>query len=122
MPYLALVATRDIPAFVELTFDYNPAHQAEYELKKYREKAKAKQKKSKKARWIAVIIPVIGSYSDPIFNCIGSTFKVSYNNRRQALMVSLHYSHLRNFDFLSNFNVFTRSAVARSILTRSPRK
>ncbi|KAJ7923923.1 hypothetical protein B0H13DRAFT_1538388, partial [Mycena leptocephala] len=24
MPYLAFVTTRDIPAFVELTFDYNP--------------------------------------------------------------------------------------------------
>ncbi|KAJ7889647.1 hypothetical protein B0H13DRAFT_1887979 [Mycena leptocephala] len=34
-------------AFVELTFDYNPAHQAEYELKRYREKTKSKKQKSK---------------------------------------------------------------------------
>ncbi|KAJ7259031.1 hypothetical protein C8J57DRAFT_962764, partial [Mycena rebaudengoi] len=31
MPYLALVATENIPAFMELTFDYNPAHQTEWE-------------------------------------------------------------------------------------------
>ncbi|KAK6992858.1 SET-domain-containing protein [Favolaschia claudopus] len=48
MPYPALVATKNIPAFTELTFDYNPAHQTEYELKKYREKAHAKRSKSKK--------------------------------------------------------------------------
>ncbi|KAJ7261564.1 hypothetical protein C8J57DRAFT_467138 [Mycena rebaudengoi] len=49
MPYLALVATEDIPAFTELTFDYNPAHQTEWELKRYREKTRSKKKnKSKK--------------------------------------------------------------------------
>ncbi|KAJ7242684.1 SET domain-containing protein, partial [Mycena rebaudengoi] len=48
MPYLALVATEDIPAFTELTFDYNPAHQTEWELKRYREKTRSKKNKSKK--------------------------------------------------------------------------
>ncbi|KAJ7240185.1 hypothetical protein C8J57DRAFT_1727142 [Mycena rebaudengoi] len=48
MPYLALVATEDIPAFTELTFDYNPAHQTEWELKRYREKMRSKKNKSKK--------------------------------------------------------------------------
>ncbi|KAJ6480148.1 hypothetical protein C8R45DRAFT_1004763 [Mycena sanguinolenta] len=48
MPYLAFVATKNIPAFAELTFDYNPAHQTEFQLKKYREKAHTKKKKSKK--------------------------------------------------------------------------
>ncbi|KAJ7239656.1 hypothetical protein C8J57DRAFT_1527999 [Mycena rebaudengoi] len=48
MPYLALVATENIPAFTELTFDYNPAHQTEWELKRYREKTRSKKNKSKK--------------------------------------------------------------------------
>ncbi|KAJ7827136.1 SET domain-containing protein [Mycena olivaceomarginata] len=48
MPYLALVATKHIPAFTELTFDYNPAHQTEWELKRYREKTRSKKNKSKK--------------------------------------------------------------------------
>ncbi|KAJ7216924.1 hypothetical protein C8J57DRAFT_1482982 [Mycena rebaudengoi] len=48
MPYLALVATEEIPAFTELTFDYNPAHQTEWELKRYREKMRSKKNKSKK--------------------------------------------------------------------------
>ncbi|KAJ7210293.1 hypothetical protein C8J57DRAFT_1608119 [Mycena rebaudengoi] len=47
MPYLALVATENIPAFTELTFDYNPAHQTEWELKRYREKTRSKKNKSK---------------------------------------------------------------------------
>ncbi|KAJ7111135.1 hypothetical protein C8R43DRAFT_904104 [Mycena crocata] len=47
MPYLALVATERIPAFTELTFDYNPAHQTEWELKRYREKSRSKKNKSK---------------------------------------------------------------------------
>ncbi|KAJ7143773.1 hypothetical protein C8R44DRAFT_758863 [Mycena epipterygia] len=48
MPYLALVATENIPAYTELTFDYNPAHQTEWELKRYREKTRSKKNKSKK--------------------------------------------------------------------------
>lgn len=48
MPYLAFAAAKDIAAYEELTFDYNPAHQIEYELKKYKEKARSKQSKSKK--------------------------------------------------------------------------
>ncbi|KAJ7269106.1 SET domain-containing protein, partial [Mycena rebaudengoi] len=48
MPYLALVATENISAFTELTFDYNPAHQTEWELKRYREKTRSKKNKSKK--------------------------------------------------------------------------
>ncbi|KAJ7251884.1 hypothetical protein C8J57DRAFT_1520205 [Mycena rebaudengoi] len=48
MPYLALVATEDIPAFRELTLDYNLAHQTECELKRYREKTRSKKNKSKK--------------------------------------------------------------------------
>ncbi|KAJ6480150.1 SET domain-containing protein [Mycena sanguinolenta] len=47
MPYLAFVATKNISAFTELTFDYNPAHQTEFQLKKYREKAHITRKKSK---------------------------------------------------------------------------
>ncbi|KAJ6494069.1 SET domain-containing protein, partial [Mycena vitilis] len=48
MPYLALVATKNIPAYTELTFDYNPAHQTEWELKRYREKSRSKMSKGKK--------------------------------------------------------------------------
>ncbi|KAF7377991.1 SET-domain-containing protein [Mycena sanguinolenta] len=47
MPYLAFVATKNILAFTELTFDYNPAHQTEFQSKKYREKAHTARKKSK---------------------------------------------------------------------------
>ncbi|KAF7377989.1 SET-domain-containing protein [Mycena sanguinolenta] len=47
IPYLAFVATKNIPAFTELTIDYNPAHQTEFQLKKYREKAHTRRKKSK---------------------------------------------------------------------------
>ncbi|KAJ7460503.1 hypothetical protein B0H11DRAFT_2198970 [Mycena galericulata] len=47
MPYLALVATEAIPAYKELTFDYNPSHQAEYERRRYREKTALKKNKAK---------------------------------------------------------------------------
>ncbi|KAJ7474751.1 SET domain-containing protein [Mycena latifolia] len=47
MPYLALVATDNIPAYTELTFDYNPADQRHWELKRYREKSRSKKNKSK---------------------------------------------------------------------------
>ncbi|KAJ6629377.1 hypothetical protein B0H10DRAFT_1776379, partial [Mycena sp. CBHHK59/15] len=45
--YLAFVATQNIPAYTELTFDYNPAHQIAWELKRYREKSRSKKNKSK---------------------------------------------------------------------------
>ncbi|KAJ7721111.1 SET domain-containing protein, partial [Mycena metata] len=48
LPYLAFVATQNIPAFTELTFDYNPAHQTEWELRTYKEKTRAKKSKAKK--------------------------------------------------------------------------
>lgn len=47
MPYLVFVASRQIAAFEELTFDYNPSHQVEYELKRFQEKAVAKKRKMK---------------------------------------------------------------------------
>ncbi|KAJ7202056.1 SET domain-containing protein [Mycena pura] len=47
MPYLAVVAAKNIPAYTELTFDYNPAHQMEFERKRYREKTESKKKKGK---------------------------------------------------------------------------
>ncbi|KAJ7875422.1 hypothetical protein B0H13DRAFT_1723188 [Mycena leptocephala] len=48
MPYLAFVAKEDIPAYMELTFDYNPADQAEWEAQKYKQKSKSKINKIKK--------------------------------------------------------------------------
>jgi hypothetical protein len=48
MPYLALVTTENIPAFTELNFGYNLAHQTEWELERYREKTRSKKNKSKK--------------------------------------------------------------------------
>ncbi|KAJ7244382.1 hypothetical protein B0H12DRAFT_1129251 [Mycena haematopus] len=48
MPYLALVATENIPAFTELTVDYNPAHQTEWQSKTRKAKARSKKNKSKK--------------------------------------------------------------------------
>ncbi|KAJ7897872.1 SET domain-containing protein [Mycena olivaceomarginata] len=50
MPYLAFVAMQDIPAYVELTFDYNPAHQAEWDSRKYQEKSQSKKNKIKNGR------------------------------------------------------------------------
>ncbi|KAJ7843982.1 hypothetical protein B0H14DRAFT_2585404 [Mycena olivaceomarginata] len=47
MPYLAFVATEDIPAHTELTFDYNPAHQTEWESKRLREKSRSKKNMGK---------------------------------------------------------------------------
>ncbi|KAJ7620960.1 SET domain-containing protein [Roridomyces roridus] len=47
MPYIALVATKTIPAYTELTFDYNPSHQIEFEAKRYKEKSKSIMKQSK---------------------------------------------------------------------------
>ncbi|KAJ7918074.1 hypothetical protein B0H13DRAFT_1607763, partial [Mycena leptocephala] len=49
-PYLAFVATQDIPAYMELTFDYNPAHQGEWDSKKYKEKSQSKKNKIKKGK------------------------------------------------------------------------
>ncbi|KAJ7474734.1 hypothetical protein FB451DRAFT_275356 [Mycena latifolia] len=40
LPYLAFVATRSISAYTELTFDYNPFHQREWEMKKYKDSRK----------------------------------------------------------------------------------
>ncbi|KAJ7923248.1 hypothetical protein B0H13DRAFT_1865058 [Mycena leptocephala] len=48
MPYLAVVATKDIPAYEEPNLDYNPAHQAEWELERFREKSRSKKNRSKK--------------------------------------------------------------------------
>ncbi|KAJ7815247.1 SET domain-containing protein [Mycena olivaceomarginata] len=50
MPYLAFVAMQDIPAYVELTFDYNPAHQSEWDSRKYQEKSQSKKNKIKNGR------------------------------------------------------------------------
>ncbi|KAJ7807961.1 hypothetical protein B0H14DRAFT_2871573 [Mycena olivaceomarginata] len=49
-PYLVFVAKQDIAAYVELTFDYNPAHQEEWDSRKYKEKSKSKQDKIKKGK------------------------------------------------------------------------
>ncbi|KAJ7508229.1 hypothetical protein B0H11DRAFT_2308495, partial [Mycena galericulata] len=47
MPYLAFVATTDIAANTELTVDYNPAHQRQWELRKYKPKSSEKRKRKK---------------------------------------------------------------------------
>ncbi|KAJ6543471.1 hypothetical protein B0H10DRAFT_2135171 [Mycena sp. CBHHK59/15] len=49
-PYLIFVAKQDIAAYVELTFDYNPAQQEEWDLRKYKEKSKSKQIKIKNGK------------------------------------------------------------------------
>ncbi|KAJ7867904.1 SET domain-containing protein [Mycena olivaceomarginata] len=49
-PYLVFVAKQDIPAYVELTFDYNPAQQEGWDLRKYKEKSKSKQIKIKNGK------------------------------------------------------------------------
>ncbi|KAJ7893475.1 hypothetical protein B0H13DRAFT_1886358 [Mycena leptocephala] len=46
------IANQDIPAYVELTFNYNPAQQEEWDWRKYREKSRSKQNKLKEAHWI----------------------------------------------------------------------
>ncbi|KAJ6551856.1 hypothetical protein B0H19DRAFT_1264485 [Mycena capillaripes] len=48
LPYLAFVAQRDIDAYSELSFDYSPTRQLEFEEKKFREKGKAKRNRAKK--------------------------------------------------------------------------
>ncbi|KAJ6555200.1 hypothetical protein DFH09DRAFT_574809 [Mycena vulgaris] len=48
IPYLVFVTTKNIPAYTELTFDYNPAHQIEFESKRFIEKTSSKRSKSKK--------------------------------------------------------------------------
>ncbi|KAJ7080633.1 SET domain-containing protein [Mycena belliarum] len=47
LPYLAFMATRNICAYTELTFDYNPADQQAWEHKKFKEKGRAKKKRGK---------------------------------------------------------------------------
>ncbi|KAJ7062066.1 hypothetical protein C8F01DRAFT_1136325 [Mycena amicta] len=39
IPYIAFVACKDIPAYTELTFDYNPHHQSKFEAMSAKERA-----------------------------------------------------------------------------------
>ncbi|KAJ7347909.1 hypothetical protein DFH08DRAFT_866884 [Mycena albidolilacea] len=48
IPYLAFVATQDISAYSELSFDYNPPRQQEWEKRTYKEKGKTRSKRAKK--------------------------------------------------------------------------
>ncbi|KAJ6555188.1 hypothetical protein DFH09DRAFT_924133, partial [Mycena vulgaris] len=47
LPYLAFVATQNISAHSELTFDYNPGRQREWAMKKYKEKGTTRRTRSK---------------------------------------------------------------------------
>ncbi|KAJ7840850.1 hypothetical protein B0H14DRAFT_2784219, partial [Mycena olivaceomarginata] len=48
IPYLAFVATQDISAYSELSFDYSPLRQQEWEKRTYKEKGKTRSKRAKK--------------------------------------------------------------------------
>ena len=50
MPHLAIVAPEEISAFTDLTFDYKPAHQKGWDLKKYR----IEEKEGKKSNTLPV--------------------------------------------------------------------
>ncbi|KAF8217979.1 hypothetical protein K438DRAFT_15865 [Mycena galopus ATCC 62051] len=47
LPYLAFVSTKDIAAYTELSFDYCPRRQEEWEQQKYKTKGTVKRKRAK---------------------------------------------------------------------------